>query len=95
MSVESQLSVISDQNVWKCINLLNVINFLFTHITSHHYLTFGRIVLTRRSANTTSDHPDTQRLHPIVGVNIRCKVMGASLRNSMELNFNEAEKNHV
>ena len=28
MSVESQLSVISDQNVWKCFNLLNVIHFL-------------------------------------------------------------------
>ena len=67
MSVESQLSVISDQNVWKCINLLNVIHFLFTQFTSHHYLAFGGIVLTGRSANTTSDHPDTQRLHPIVG----------------------------
>ena len=70
-------------------------NVLFTHFTSHHYLAFGGIVLTGRSANTTSDHADTQRLHPIVGVNIRCKVMGASLRNSVELNFNEAEKNHV
>ena len=70
-------------------------NVLFTHFTSHHYLAFGRIVLTGRSANTTSDHPNTQRLHPIVGVNIKCKVMGASLRNSVELNFNEAEKNHV
>ena len=70
-------------------------NVLFTHSTSHHYLAFGGIVLTRRSANTTSDHPDTQRLHPIVGVNIRCKVMGASLRNSVEMNFNEVEKHHV
>ena len=68
-------------------------NVLFTHFTSHHYLAFGGIVLTGRLANSTSDHPDTQRLHPIVGFNIRCKVMGASLRNSMELNFNEAEKN--
>ena len=70
-------------------------NVLFTHFTSHHYLAFGRVVLIGRSANTTSDHPDTQRLHPIVGVNIKCKVMGASLRNSVELNFNEAEKNYV
>ena len=68
-------------------------NVLFTHFTSHHYLAFGGIVLTGRLANSTSDHPNTQRLHPIVGFNIRCKVMGASLRNSMELNFNEAEKN--
>ena len=70
-------------------------NVLFTHFTSHQYLAFGGIVLTGRSANTTSDHPDTQRLHPIVEVNIKCKVMGASLRNSVELNFNEAKKNHV
>ena len=76
-------------------------NVLFTYFTSHHYLaiqrinTFGGIVFTGSSADTTSDHPDTQRLHPIVGVNIRCKVMGASLRNSVEMNFNEAEKHHV
>ena len=31
-------------------------NVLFTHFTSHHYLAFGGIVLTGRSANTTSDH---------------------------------------
>ena len=55
-------------------------NFLFTHFTSHHYLAFGRIVLTGRSTNTTSDYPNTQRLHPIVGGQYQVQSDGGFLK---------------